>query len=111
MAAALQMLTANRLSDGTVLYWRAGGWVARFAEAESLAGAVATEAALAAALDFVARNDVVNPYLFELREGPAGPEPLKERERIRAIGPSVLRTQPKKSESRRQRSEANDYEI
>jgi hypothetical protein len=81
----VQLLTANRLIDGRVLYWRGGGWVEDLAEAEGFADAAVAEAALSAAKDFVARNLVVNPYLFEVKDG----RPVKEREIIRAAGPSV----------------------
>lgn len=80
-----QMLTANRLIDGTVLYWKAGGWVETLAGAEVFADAASADAALGAAKDFVTRNHVVNPYLFEVKDG----KPVKEREIIRAAGPSV----------------------
>jgi hypothetical protein len=79
-----QVLTANRLIDGTVLYWKDGGWVETLAAAETLDGDAAA-AALEAAKAFVSGNAVVNPYLFELRNG----RPVKEREIIRAAGPSV----------------------
>ena len=80
-----QKLTANRLIDGVVLYWRGGDWTESFAEGEVLATPEAGKAALAAAQDFVARNQVVGVYLFDLK----GEAPLKEREIIRAAGPSV----------------------
>ena len=80
-----QMLTANRLIDGLVLYWRGGGWVESLAEADTFADAEAGEAALATAKSFVARNVVVSPYLFEVKDG----RPVTEREIIRAAGPSV----------------------
>ncbi len=80
-----QALTANRLIDGLVLYWRRGGWVEPFSEADIFPDAATADAALAAAKDFVARNLVVNPYLFEVQGG----RPVKEREIIRAAGPSV----------------------
>ena len=82
---AAQVLTANRLIDGDVVYWRAGAWVEALAEAEVFASAPEAEAAVAAAKRFVAENVVVNPYLFELK----GDRPAKEREIIRALGPSV----------------------
>jgi hypothetical protein len=80
-----QALTANRLIDGCVLYWRGGSWVEHLTEAEFFAEPTAAQAALAAAKDFVVRNDVVNPYLFDVQDG----RPVKEREIIRAAGPSV----------------------
>jgi hypothetical protein len=82
---AAQVLTANRLIDGDVVYWRAGAWVEALAEAEVFADAPEAEAAVAAASRFVVENLVVNPYLFELK----GNRPAKEREIIRALGPSV----------------------
>ena len=82
---AAQVLTANRLIDGDVVYWRAGAWVEALGEAEVFAGEPEAEAAVAAAKRFVAENVVVNPYLFDLK----GDRPAKEREIIRALGPSV----------------------
>jgi hypothetical protein len=80
-----QVLTANRLAEGDVVYWRAGAWVEAFDEAEVFEGEADAKAALAAAQPFVAGNVVVNPYLLELKDG----RPAKEREIIRALGPSV----------------------
>ena len=88
-AVAPQMLTANRLKDGAVLYWKAGAWVDALKDGEVFAEAAAAEAALAAAQDFVAGNVVVNPYLFDVRADESGIHPVKEREIIRAAGPSV----------------------
>ncbi len=85
-AAQKQMLTANRLRDGVVLYWTAGGWAETLAQGEVFASAAEADAALAAAQGFVADNTVVNPYLFDMREDGS---PVKEREIIRAAGPSV----------------------
>ena len=84
---ALQMLTANRLVDGDVVYWRAGGWVQAFAEGDVLSSGA--EDALAAARKSVTGNVVVNPYLFEVRQEEGGITPVKEREIIRAAGPTV----------------------
>ena len=86
---APQILTANRLDSGQVVYWRAGAWVFDAGEAELLVTEPEAEAALAAAAASVAANLVVNPYLFALRPDEARLEPVKERERIRAGGPSV----------------------
>jgi hypothetical protein len=87
MAAPVpQMLTANRLSDGVVVYWKQGAWAEALADGEVLADTAAADAALAAAQAFVADNAVVGVYLFDLR---ADGSPVKEREIIRAAGPSV----------------------
>ena len=65
--ATPQMLTANRLAGGDVVYWRAGGWVEAFADGDVFSAEAEAEAALAAARKFVADNVVVNPYLFDVR--------------------------------------------
>jgi hypothetical protein len=85
MAAPVpQKLTANRLEDGVVVYWNHGAWVETFADGEVLADNA--DAALAAAQAFITDNAVVGVYLFDLR---ADGSPVKEREIIRAAGPSV----------------------
>lgn len=86
---ALKVLTANRLRSGDVLYWKAGGWTERLADAEIFAEDAAAEAALAGAQAFVAANQVVTPYLFDVRRAKTGLVPVKEREIIRSLGPSV----------------------
>lgn len=81
------MLTANRLIDGTVLYWRGTDWVEAMADGDVFENEAEAKAAVEAAKVFVATNKVVNPYLLEMK----GERPLKEREIIRALGPSVRR--------------------
>jgi hypothetical protein len=83
------MLTANCLRQGDVLYWKGGGWTLNFAEGAVLHDAAGAEAALEAAKKFVADNRVVSPYLFEVREQDGKIRPVKEREIVRAAGPSV----------------------
>ena len=90
MAAPVpQMLTANRLRDGDVLYWKAGAWVEALKDGEVFAEAAPADAALAAAQSFVTGNVVVSTYLFDVRVDESGVHPVKEREIIRAAGPSV----------------------
>ena len=85
MAAPVpQMLTANRLSDGVVVYWKHGAWVETFAGGEVLIDNA--DATLAAAQASIADNAVVGVYLFDLR---ADGSPVKEREIVRAAGPSI----------------------
>jgi hypothetical protein len=87
--ASPQMLTANRLVDGDVLYWKAGQWVLSLKDADVFADAKDADAALAAAQKYVADNVVVNPYLFDVKIDAKGSHPVKEREIIRAAGPTV----------------------
>jgi hypothetical protein len=85
----LQMLTANRLRDGDVLYRKGTGWVLFLADGEVYPDQAGADAALAAANAELVRNEVVAPYLFEVREKDGGIVPVKEREIIRAAGPTV----------------------
>jgi hypothetical protein len=88
-ASGPQMLTANCLRQGDVLYWKAGSWTPDFAEGEVLHDDAAAQAALEAAKKFVTDNRVVSPYLFEVREQNGEIRPVKEREIVRAAGPSI----------------------
>jgi uncharacterized protein DUF2849 len=86
-----QVLTANRLALGEVVYWNgAKGWVNRLREAEVLPSEKA-EAILKQAAASVERREVVAPYLFDVRVKDGEPIPVKTREAIRAAGPSVRR--------------------
>jgi hypothetical protein len=84
-----QMLTANRLRDGDVLYRKGDGWVPLLADGDVYADQSSADAALAAATAELMRNEVVAPYLFEVREVNGKITPVKEREIIRAAGPTV----------------------
>ena len=82
----MKIITANRLSDGRVVYWDADGQpTTDFA----LALQVEAEAAEALLAKASARPEVfVNPYLTEVVDGrPSGRDRLKES--IRAKGPTV----------------------
>jgi len=87
--SGLQMLTSNRLKSGDVLYRKGAGWVLTLAEGEVYRDQAAADAALAAANAELVRNEFVAPYLFEVREKDGGIVPVKEREIIRAAGPTV----------------------
>jgi hypothetical protein len=83
-----QMLTANRLVDGDVLYRKGDGWVLTLADGEVYDDAGAA-AALATAQAEAGLNLFVSPYLFEVRLAGGLITPVKEREVIRAAGPTV----------------------
>lgn len=87
----MKVLTANRLTDGRVIYWGAEGRAAEsLSEALWLDGEEA-EAALATALG---RPELfVNPYLVEVNAGePSGRD--RFREFIRSTGPTVGHSRP-----------------
>ena len=84
-----QIVTANRLADGAVVFRTgAGGWSTRVDDA-ALFGAGAAAAALEAGQADARRQVVVGPYLAAAVAGPDGPRPVEFRERIRARGPTV----------------------
>lgn len=82
----MKALTANRLDDGEVVFWKAGRWVERFAEAELFADAETGEVAEAHAKS--QPTVVVDAYLIDLVESEGLWAPLSYRERIRALGPT-----------------------
>ncbi len=93
----LQMLTANRLRDGDVLYRRGDGWALFLDEGDVYPDQASADAALAAANAELVRNEFVAPYLFEVREVNGKIVPVKEREIIRAAGPTVHRNTGKQA--------------
>jgi hypothetical protein len=84
-----QMLTANRLVDGDVLYWKGGDWVLSLVEGDVFTDSNAADAALTEAQRYVSGNAVVAPYLFDVKLDGGAIRPVKEREIIRAAGPTV----------------------
>jgi sulfite reductase (NADPH) hemoprotein beta-component len=87
----VQIVTANRLRDGAIVYYTAEHtWVEAFSASKPLRDEVEAKAMLeAAGIDVKARL-VVGPYLAEVKETPEGLQPASARERIRASrSPSV----------------------
>ena len=82
----MKALTGNRLTDGDVVFWKAGAWVERFADAELFADIETGEAAEASAKS--QPTVVVDPYLIDLVESEGLWAPLSYRERLRALGPT-----------------------
>jgi hypothetical protein len=83
------IITANRLDDGIVLFQdSSGGWVEDFARAAIYPDAAATAEALARAKQDELNNLLVEPYsvIVEFRNGHYAPKAL--RELIRASGPT-----------------------
>jgi hypothetical protein len=85
-----QVITANRLYDGAVVYLSPEGeWVQRI-EAALVADDAAAAAVLAAAGErAVQEQRVVAPYLIEVETTAQAVRPKKYRERLRATGPSI----------------------
>ena len=84
----MKALTANRLADGEVVFWKAGDWVERFGDAELFGDDAVAEAAEAHGKN--QPTVVVEPYLIDLTESEGLWAPVSYRERIRALGPTNL---------------------
>jgi len=86
-----QVMTANRLSDGAVVYLTLSHtWSDRIADAHPSAEAAEIAGFEATAAEAVRTRQVVGPYLFAVAvAADGGPAPLGQRERIRAAGPTA----------------------
>lgn len=83
----MKALTANRLIDGEVVFWKDGRWIDRFADAQLFADD--DPAALEAEGQGKSQPTVVvDVYLIDLIESDGIWAPLSYRERIRALGPT-----------------------
>jgi len=86
----MKVITANRLSDGIVVYLAAGDWKPGIGGASVLSAPDAVEAGLAVAARAVAGHEVVDVNAIEIElDEKNSPRPLRLRERIRAFGPTV----------------------
>jgi len=85
-----QVITANRLFDGAVVYLSPqGDWVQRI-EAAAIAEDESAIAALSAAGErAVQEQRVVAPYLIEVETSAQSIRPKRYREQLRASGPSI----------------------
>jgi len=87
-----RMITANRLSDGVVVFQDASGaWTEDFNHAALLPDEGALAAALLRAQQSAGNNEVVEPYAIDLESRAGHFTPKALREAIRASGPTVRR--------------------
>jgi Protein of unknown function (DUF2849) len=101
-AALSSVLTANRLGDGIVVFLDfEGAWSESLAEAVVARSPDEVKALEDRGAYDAARNLVVEPYLVEVREAAGELTPIRYRERVRAIGPSILDDVPGYSPSPR----------
>jgi hypothetical protein len=85
-----QMVIANRLSDGLVVFLAAGeGWVEQIDSGLVIDDSVVAERLRAVAKRHVARNVVVEPALIDVEQRDGRLRPVAIREAIRAFGPTV----------------------
>lgn len=94
-APTLSVLTANRLSDGVIVFLDfEGAWSTIFAEATVASSPDEVRALEDRGAYDAQRNLVVEPYLVEVREIDGQLVPVRQRERVRAAGPSILADVP-----------------
>jgi len=85
-----QIISANRLIDGIVVYaGRDGAWADALGAAKIFTSKAEAEAALLLAQNDVKRNLVVDPCLVEVSEEARGVRAVTLRESIRARGPTI----------------------
>ncbi len=88
--ATANIVTANRLGDGQVVYLASGGaWMERVEDAEVARDEAGAAALLAHAEAPDQATRVVGPYLMAVIDESEVPRPASIREIIRAQGPSV----------------------
>lgn len=85
----MKILTANRLSDGEVVWYAHGRWVETIAGAEIAKDKTAEAALEAAAARGLAENLVVDVAVIDVEIVDGVIHPLRLRERIRAAGPTT----------------------
>ena len=84
------VISANRLSDGAVVFYDShGGWARTLAEAEVYLTRAEADMALAQAKGDEMRNLVVDAYAFAVKTDHDGPLAVTLRDRIRATGPTI----------------------
>ena len=90
----MQIITANSLGDGRVVFQTTTGWSLDIGDAQPLDGEEMAAAALARANADAAANRVVEPYLIDVRDEAGRLVPARLRERIRAGGPTTGNSKP-----------------
>ncbi len=86
----MKVVTANRLSDGEVVWLgHTGHWVEFFSEAHVVETKEDEAAALAAAALSVDRQEVVEAYSIDVVREEGFLLPVRFREQIRAAGPTI----------------------
>ena len=94
----MKAITANRLLDGDVVFWKAGQWVARFGDAQLFDETAEADLEAAVAAGKGQSTVVVDVYPIDLTSSGGHWTPVSYRERIRALGPTNEPTHGKQAE-------------
>jgi hypothetical protein len=85
-----EIVTANRLIDGAVVYLTEGnGWSELIADACLATTEIRKATLLETAAQDLKNRKIVGAYAMTAEDSPLGPVPLSQRERIRAAGPTI----------------------
>ena len=89
-----QMIIANRLVDGAVVFLAPGeGWTTAIADGVLIEDETEAQRLLGAAKQLEARSPVIDPQVIQVKVDGGAVRPTEIRELIRAFGPTV-RTDP-----------------
>jgi hypothetical protein len=96
----LQVITANSLPDGRVVFQTSTGWSREI----DIADVLGTKEAVATALERAGRdalaNRIVDPYAIDVTRDAGHLTPVRLRERIRLTGPTVGNSLPQRDSDR-----------
>jgi sulfite reductase (NADPH) hemoprotein beta-component len=84
----MKAITANRLVDGEVVFWKAGAWVDGFGDAQLFDEGQDAEVEAVVVKAKAQATVIVDPYPIDLVPVDGRLAPVSYRERIRALGPS-----------------------
>jgi len=85
----MKVLTANRLTDGTVVWYADGGWAESVGHADLAHDKAAEDRLEAIGAAAAANNEVLDVNLIDVTVVDGLAEPVRLREKIRAAGPSI----------------------
>lgn len=94
----MKAITANRLLDGDVVFWKSGQWVERLNDAQLFDENQAEDVETAVATGKGQPTVVVDVYPIDLTPSEGHWAPVSYRERIRALGPTNEPTHGKQAE-------------
>ncbi len=87
---ALQVVTANKIGDGRVVYLtRVGGWSERITDGQVSRSDEERDEMMAVAQTTAEIPEVVEPYVIDVVEEAGVVQPVRYREAIRAKGPTI----------------------
>ncbi|WP_029915820.1 DUF2849 domain-containing protein [Caulobacter sp. UNC358MFTsu5.1] len=84
----MKAITANRLIDGEVVFWKGGAWVDGFGDAQLFDEGQDAEVETAVATGKAQPTVVIDVYSIDLTPSDGRWAPVSYRERIRALGPT-----------------------